>query len=85
MEATILSLRRAPTPAPKPDIAPTHVTLQPAAKHAFAGADGSMNRLRGVFSRPSASVQATAEIDRLCADIITELQRVRRFSKGATA
>lgn len=70
-----------PAPEPKPEIAPTHTVLQPAARHAFTALEGRIGQLRRVFSGASATVSAAGEIDRLCADAILELQRVRRFAK----
>jgi hypothetical protein len=66
---------------PKAPIEPTHVTFQPAARHAFTSLEGRVGQLRRIFAGPSASITAAAEIERLCADIMTETQRVRRLAK----
>jgi hypothetical protein len=69
-----------PAPA-KPDIAPTHVVFQAAARNAFTGMEGSFNALRRIFAGPSASVTSAAQIDRLCAEIVAEAQRVKRWAR----
>ena len=74
-------LRVVAPPAPKPPPEPTHVVLQPAARHAFTALEGQIGRLRRIFSGPSTPLSAAAEIDRICGEIITEAQRVKRFSR----
>lgn len=81
MNAAIIPIRKAAEPAQKPDLIPTHVTLQPAARHAFTALEGRIGQLRRVFSGASATVSAAGEIDRLCVDAMAELQRIRRFAK----
>lgn len=81
MNAAVIPIRPAPEPAQKPDLIPTHVTLQPAARHAFTALEGRVGQLRRVFAGASATVSAASEIDRICADAMVELQRIKRWAK----
>lgn len=79
--ARLALVSTAPDPVLKPEIAPKHVVLPPAARHAFTAAAGRIGQLGRIFSGASASVSAASEIDRLCDDAIKELQRMKRFSR----
>lgn len=68
-------------PARKPEIVATHTMLQPAARHAFTALKADADRLGRIFAGPSASITAAAEIERLCAEIVANAGRVKRWAR----
>lgn len=79
--AAALHLVTPDDPAPKPEIAATHVTLRQEARQSFSRLANLTGQLGRTFSGPSCTVSAAAEIGRLCDEIRAEALRVKGLAR----
>lgn len=81
MNAAVIPIRPAAEPAQKPDLIPTHVTIKPEMRQAFAALEARVGDLRRIMSGPSTTVPKYAEIGRLAEDVRSEAQRFARIAR----